>query len=59
MAAIDTNDLSKSISAILESSEYSDMTVCCGSEEFKLHRAIVCPRSKFFAAACGGQFQVY
>ena len=50
--------LAKSNLAILKSSAYADMTVRCDSTEFKLHRAIVCPRSKFFAAACDGQFQV-
>lgn len=40
------------------SSQYSDVIVRTGSEEFKVHRAIICPRSKFFAAACNGPFQV-
>ena len=33
------------------------MTVRCGCDEFKLHRAIVCPRSRFFATACNGQYK--
>ncbi|CAF9909829.1 hypothetical protein IMSHALPRED_008480 [Imshaugia aleurites] len=49
--------LTRSVSGILESSKYSDLTVRCGADEFKLHRAIVCPRSEFFAAACDGPFQ--
>lgn len=40
------------------SAQYSDMIVRSGSEEFKVHRAIICPRSKFFATACNGAFQV-
>ena len=40
------------------SSQYSDLIIRSGSEEFKVHRAIICPRSKFFAAACNGPFQV-
>lgn len=47
-----------SLQTLFESSQYSDMNVRCGFEEFKLHRAIVCPRSKFFATACNGQVQV-
>ena len=50
--------LTKSNLAIYNSSKYADMTVLCNPAEFKLHRAIVCPRSKFFATACDGQFQV-
>ncbi|KAK0509752.1 hypothetical protein JMJ35_008146 [Cladonia borealis] len=42
---------------LLSSSQYSDMIIRSGSEEFKVHRAIICPRSKFFAAACNGLFQ--
>ena len=59
MADIHHRGLTRSISGILQSAKYSDLTVRCGSEEFKIHRAIVCPRSTFFAAACDGQFRVY
>lgn len=58
MADTHVRGLTTSRSGILESSKDSDMTVRCGSEEFKLHKAIVCPRSKFFAEACDGQSQV-
>ena len=37
---------------------YSDITIRCGFDEYKLHRAIICPRSAFFAAACKGDFMV-
>ena len=43
---------------LLSSSQYSDLIIRSGSEEFKVHRAIICPRSTFFAAACNGPFQV-
>ena len=59
MADIHRRGLIRSHSGILQSAKYSDLTVRCGSEEFKIHRAIVCPRSKFFAAACDGQFRVH
>ena len=58
MAKIHNACLTSSLSGIFKSSEYSDMTIRCGSEEFKVHRAIVCPRSTFFSAACNGGFQV-
>lgn len=58
MADIHNHGLTRSLSGLFQSSKYSDLTVRCGSEEFKLHRAIICPRSTFFAAACDGHFQV-
>lgn len=39
-------------------SKYSDLTVRCGEDEYKVHRAILCPRSDVFAAACDGGFKV-
>lgn len=36
--------------------KYSDLTIICGNEEFKVHRVLVCMRSPFFAAACDGNF---
>ena len=59
MADIHRIGLTRSNSEIWGSSKYSDLTVRCGSQDFKLHRAIVCPRSTFFAAACDGQFHVH
>ncbi|KAF4994434.1 hypothetical protein FDECE_13135 [Fusarium decemcellulare] len=31
--------------------EFSDMTITCRGQEFKAHRAVVCPQSRFFRAA--------
>ena len=53
--------MARTHSGVLESSKdstNSDMTVRCGSEDFKLYKDIVCPRSKFFAKACHRQSQV-
>jgi hypothetical protein len=33
------------------------LTITCGNDEYKVHKAIICPRSTFFAAACNGRFQ--
>ena len=43
---------------LLESGKYSDLTLTCGDDEYRVHRAIVCPHSAFFEAACGGDFAV-
>ena len=58
MDDIHKSGIMTSLQSLWSSSQYSDMIVRSGSEEFKVHRAIVCPRSKFFAAACNGPFQV-
>ena len=58
MDDIHKSGIVKGLQNLLTSSEYSDLIIRSGSEEFKVHRAIICPRSKFFAAACKGLFQV-
>lgn len=40
------------------SADYSDLTITCGEKEFKVHRAVICPRSNYFDAACKGEFKV-
>jgi len=41
------------------SDEYSDVTIRCGNEEFKVHKAIMCPRSKYLeVVARKGTFKV-
>lgn len=47
-----------SISALLFSDKFSDMTIRCDGREFKAHRAIVCTQSRFFDAAFSHTFQV-
>ena len=58
MTDIHKQGLVACLSDIFASSKYSDLTIKCGTDQFKVHRAIVCGRSKFFAAACNGKFLV-
>ena len=44
--------------ALLESGDYSDLTIRCGQDVHKVHRLIVCPQSVFFEIACVGKFSV-
>ncbi|KAL1979729.1 hypothetical protein VTN96DRAFT_5251 [Rasamsonia emersonii] len=39
------------------SGDYSDLKVYCGEEIHRVHRAIICPQSKVFAAMCRGAFK--
>ncbi|KAK8231295.1 hypothetical protein BKA81DRAFT_411875 [Phyllosticta paracitricarpa] len=41
-----------SFSQILQSGEYSDLEIRCNEESHRVHKAIVCPQSEFFQAAC-------
>ncbi|RDA90593.1 hypothetical protein CP533_6939, partial [Ophiocordyceps camponoti-saundersi (nom. inval.)] len=51
-----SNDPSPSIyrdlSRLLVDEKYSDLTIRCGGRNFKVHRAILCSQSAFFAKAC-------
>jgi hypothetical protein len=59
MADIHQNGIRATLSSIFNSGRYSDVTICSGGREFMVHRALICPRSRFFAAACDGEFQVH
>ncbi|KAF2439775.1 hypothetical protein P171DRAFT_500463 [Karstenula rhodostoma CBS 690.94] len=37
--------------ALLASGEYSDLVITCETKRWNVHKAIICPRSHFFAAA--------
>lgn len=58
MSSVVTEAAPTSVQAVFTSPKYSDLTVFCGRDKYLLHRAIVCPRSKFFDAACDGGFKV-
>lgn len=44
---------------LYESSAYSDLTVIYKEDVYKVHKAIICPRSDFFSNKCrGGRWKV-
>ncbi|KAG5775231.1 hypothetical protein H9Q69_012679 [Fusarium xylarioides] len=49
--------LGKSLFKLYETEMYSDLIITCGDDIHKVHKAIVCPRSSFFTAACSGNFK--
>ncbi|KAI1501422.1 BTB/POZ protein [Biscogniauxia marginata] len=50
-------ELEDSLKRLYSSREYSDLTISCDGRDHQVHKAIVCPRSEFFAAACRGAFE--
>jgi hypothetical protein len=57
MAKESADELLSSLDKLFKEGTYSDLTITCGDDEYKVHKAIICPRSSFFATACGGPFQ--
>jgi len=55
----DSTRLIEAMNRLQDSAKYSDLTLACQGQEFHVHRAIVCPHSKFFEAACDGDFEVW
>ncbi|OCL12363.1 hypothetical protein AOQ84DRAFT_386177 [Glonium stellatum] len=45
-------ELMSSLKELLVSGSFSDLTILCGPNEHKVHKAVICPRSEFFNAAC-------
>ncbi|KAI0815425.1 hypothetical protein GGR55DRAFT_628824 [Xylaria sp. FL0064] len=52
-----TRELMSSLRELYYSGEYSDLTISCGQSCYRVHKALVCPQSDFFTAACGGGFK--
>ncbi|KAK7214707.1 hypothetical protein V2G26_002710 [Clonostachys chloroleuca] len=50
-------ELTSSLQRLFSSGSYSDLTILCGGSQYKVHRALVCPRSSFFEAACRNNFK--
>jgi len=57
MSDIQDDGIHATLSSIFKSEKYSDLKIRCGSQEFKVHRAIICPRSPFFAAICDREWK--
>ncbi|KAH7308609.1 hypothetical protein B0I35DRAFT_464184 [Stachybotrys elegans] len=57
MAVEPRDELMGSLKKLFIGGSYSDLVIKCGSDEHHVHRAIICPRSTFFAAACNGAFK--
>ncbi|KAI0859964.1 BTB/POZ protein [Xylaria cubensis] len=47
-----TKELIKLLKEVYSDGKYSDLTISCGGKEHQVHKALVCTRSDFFAAAC-------
>ncbi|PNS20447.1 hypothetical protein CAC42_5897 [Sphaceloma murrayae] len=47
-----TAQSSNVIEALRSTSEYTDLTIKCGLNYYKVHKAVVCPQSDWFRAAC-------
>ncbi|KAF4999389.1 hypothetical protein FGRMN_2530 [Fusarium graminum] len=48
---------SRSLARLLETGDYSDLTIVCGDYRHQVHKSVVCTRSHFFKAACDGKFK--
>ncbi|KAF3938830.1 hypothetical protein ABW19_dt0205801 [Dactylella cylindrospora] len=42
---------------LFRSGKYSDFRIKCKTQEWGVHRAIICPQSGYFAALCDGNFK--
>jgi len=50
--------LAGGLGTLLSSGKYSDLTVQCENNAWKVHKMVMCTHSKFFAKACDGEFMV-
>jgi hypothetical protein len=51
-------DLQPVMQKLLDSGEYSDLTISCKGRNFEVHRAVVCSQSPVFDAALKHDFKV-
>lgn len=58
MEALHENTEWFAASKLLDSGEYSDLTINCEDAKFRVHKAIVCAKSPVLATACGHGLQV-
>ncbi|KAK1989747.1 hypothetical protein LX36DRAFT_686373 [Colletotrichum falcatum] len=50
-------DLIESLQKLYATGVYSDLIISSSAKSFSVHRAIICPRCEFFAAACRNPFE--
>ncbi|MCJ1435433.1 hypothetical protein MMC27_004806 [Xylographa pallens] len=50
-------ELVDSLASVKKTSKYHDLVIRCQDREWKVHRVVICLRSKFFEKACDGNFQ--
>ncbi|PVI05403.1 hypothetical protein DM02DRAFT_686323 [Periconia macrospinosa] len=51
MITPDEKQLLVAVNGLFNSSTYSDLTITCGKDKYRVHKAIVCPQVPFFAGA--------
>ncbi|KAK3941396.1 hypothetical protein QBC46DRAFT_448661 [Diplogelasinospora grovesii] len=51
------DEINDTVRQLFRTSAYSDFRITCGGYEFNVHKAVICPRSQFFAKACDGPFK--
>ncbi|KAE8384180.1 hypothetical protein BDV23DRAFT_189479 [Aspergillus alliaceus] len=52
-----SRELLDSFKMLYSSGQYSDLTISSNKKDYRVHRAIVCPRSSFFSTALRGDFK--
>ncbi|KAF5545450.1 kelch repeat BTB domain-containing protein [Fusarium phyllophilum] len=52
-----SNEYLKDLPGMLKSGKYSDLTIVCGNNRYRVHKTILCVRSKFFAVSCDRDFK--
>ncbi|KAF5685942.1 kelch 4 [Fusarium circinatum] len=50
-------DQRRALGNLFKTGDYSDFVIICGKTRHKVHKAIICPRSDFFKAACTSGFK--